>query len=301
MLTGVIAFLVITGKLGGAEAATARLLASPAAERAARGGQIQHGQFLTYCFIPLSVGMFPHLFQHWLTAKRASSFKLTVVAHPICIAITWLPCILLGIWAAAELPAATDPNAVLGTMVAKHSTELLSGLIGAGVLAAIMSSLDSQFLCLGSLFTNDIVAPYGHRLGLGEIGDRARVWLGRCFVAAMVLVAFLIGLGDPGGVFPIGVWCFTGFASLSPVVFAAVYWKRSNKWGAIAATGTVAGLWLGFLGDALTGEFLIAGMMPVTILIAASTAVLVIVTLLTPPPPPDLQEKFFPGSTRRPA
>ena len=46
-----------------------------------------HAQFLTYCFVPLSVGMFPHLFQHWLTAKSAKSFKLTVVAHPVFIMI----------------------------------------------------------------------------------------------------------------------------------------------------------------------------------------------------------------------
>ena len=53
--------------------------------------------------IPLSVGMFPHLFQHWLTAKSASSFKLPVVAHPIFIMIVWVPCVLIGIWATTGL------------------------------------------------------------------------------------------------------------------------------------------------------------------------------------------------------
>ena len=270
--------------------------ASDAAERATRGGdQIHKLQFLTYCFIPLSVAMFPHLFQHWLTAKRASNFKLTVVAHPLCIAITWVPCILLGIWAAAELPAGRDPNSVLGVMVAKHSTEVLSGLIGAGILAAIMSSMDSQFLCLGSLFTNDIVVRYGRHFGLGEVNDRTKVIFGRVFVFLAVAVTLLIGLSNPGGVFPMGVWCFTGFASLFPVVFAAIYWKRANKWGAMASVVTVAALWLWFLDDALTGEFLIADMMPVTFLLAASSVAMVAGSLLTPPPPPDLQEKFFPS------
>ena len=46
--------------------------------------------FVTYLFIPLSVGMFPHLFQHWLTARNAKAFKLTVIAHPICIMICLL-------------------------------------------------------------------------------------------------------------------------------------------------------------------------------------------------------------------
>ena len=303
MVMGIVAFLVITGKLGGPVAATEKLLASDAAERATRGGdQIHKLQFLTYCFIPLSVAMFPHLFQHWLTAKRASSFKLTVVAHPLCIAVTWVPCILLGIWAADELPGAGDPNAikpnaVLGVMVAKHSTDVLSGLIGAGILAAIMSSMDSQFLCLGSLFTNDIVVRYGRHVGLGEVTDRTKVMFGRGFVLIAVVVTLLIGLSRPGGVFPMGVWCFTGFASLFPVVFAAIYWKRANKWGAIASVVTVAVLWLWFLDDALTGEFLIADMMPVTFLLAASSVAMAAGSLQTPPPPQDLQDKFFPSKT----
>jgi SSS family solute:Na+ symporter len=91
-----------------------------------------------------------------------------------------------------------------------------------------------------------------------------------------------------------GVWCFTGFASLFPIVFAAIYWRRANKQGAIAAVITVAALWLYFLKDALKGEFLIGGMMPVTIVIGASTLALVVVTLVTPPPPRDLVDKFFP-------
>ena len=37
------------------------------------------------------------------TAKKATNFKLTVIAHPICIAITWVPCILLGIWAFLQI------------------------------------------------------------------------------------------------------------------------------------------------------------------------------------------------------
>jgi len=46
---------------------------------------ISHLKFLSYLFIPLSVGMFPHLFQHWLTAKSAKSFKLSIIAQHILI------------------------------------------------------------------------------------------------------------------------------------------------------------------------------------------------------------------------
>ena len=296
MVMGLIAFYVITDALGGPVAASQKLLADEGKNSVmAREGLIGKWQFLTYCFIPLSVGMFPHLFQHWLTAKKASNFKLTVVAHPICILITWVPCVLLGMWAFGILPDGTNPNAVLGMMVARYSGEVLAGLIGAGVLAAIMSSMDSQFLCLSSLFTNDIVS---HHLGKGEMSDEKKILLGRGFVILIVLICYLIGLSNTQSVFDLGIWCFTGFAGLFPILFAALYWKRSNKQGAIAGVLTLAVLeTTGYLLSLAEheGEFLILGMMPVAFIVTITTAVMVIVTLLTPPPDEELVEKFFPA------
>ncbi|MEC8935508.1 MAG: sodium:solute symporter family protein [Planctomycetota bacterium] len=296
MVMGLIAFYVITDALGGPVAASEKLLANEAKNSVmAREGLIGTWQFLTYCFIPLSVGMFPHLFQHWLTAKKASNFKLTVVAHPICILITWVPCVLLGMWAFGILPDGTNPNAVLGMMVARYSGEVLAGLIGAGVLAAIMSSMDSQFLCLSSLFTNDIVS---HHFGKDGLSDEKKILLGRGFVVAIVLVCYLIGLSNTQSVFDLGVWCFTGFAGLFPILFAALYWKRSNKQGAIAGVLTLAVLeTAGYLLSLSVheGEFLILGMMPVAFIVTITTAVMVIVTLMTPPPNDEIVEKFFPA------
>ncbi|MEC9030992.1 MAG: sodium:solute symporter family protein, partial [Planctomycetota bacterium] len=99
-------------------------------------------------------------------------------------------------------------------------------------------------------------------------------------------------------VFDLGVWCFTGFAGLFPILFAALYWKRSNKQGAIAGVLTLAVLettgYLLSLGEH-EGEFLILGMMPVAFIVTITTAVMVIVTLLTPAPDEAIVEKFFPA------
>ena len=51
---------------------------------------------MTYMFVPLSVGMFPHLFQHWMTAKDVKTFRSVVILHPLFIMIVWAPCMLLG-------------------------------------------------------------------------------------------------------------------------------------------------------------------------------------------------------------
>ena len=67
---------------------------------------------------------------------------------------------LIGIWAVGagiEAPGG-NANAVLGRIVRDVlDNPLLTGLLTAGILAAIMSSLDSQFVCLGTMFTQDIV------------------------------------------------------------------------------------------------------------------------------------------------
>ncbi|MDP6680081.1 MAG: sodium:solute symporter family protein, partial [Verrucomicrobiota bacterium] len=153
-------------------------------------------QFMSYAFIPLSVGMFPHIFQHWLTARHAKSFRLALIAHPLCIMIVWVPCILIGVWATSALfpeghakagelivPLKHPPNAELAIMVKALTSPVLAGLLAAGILAAIMSSLDSQFLCLGTMFTNDIVF---HAYGEDRFNEKQKILLARGFVVAIV-------------------------------------------------------------------------------------------------------------------
>ncbi len=297
MGTGIVAFWLIAKALGGlAEASRQALEHAP--QLLVREGQIGHLQFFTYCFVPLSVGMFPHLFQHWLTAKSAKSFRLTCVAHPLCIMIVWIPCILIGIWAAGNGIKA-PPNAVLGKMVAElvHSP-YLTGLLIAGVLAAIMSSLDSQFMCLGTMFTRDVVQ---HHFGENRFSDTQTIWLARGFIVFIVAVTYVLSLFPPPHVFDLGVWCFSGFSGLFPLVFAAVYWRRATRAGAIAAVIATVVTWLVlFIRDMSSrsgsdgDELLVFGMMPVALIVAVSTVTLVVVSLLTPPPSRATVNKFFP-------
>ncbi|MCG3178554.1 MAG: hypothetical protein BIFFINMI_00882 [Phycisphaerae bacterium] len=300
---GVVTFLIITGKLGGAQAATAAVMqAHP--EKLTRAG-LSKLHFTTYLLIPLSVAMFPHLFQHWLTARSARTFRLSVVAHPLLILLVWAPCVLIGVWATAAMihgkpvvPPGANENAVLGLMVNRltggtYGGQLLGGLLTAGILAAIMSSLDSQFLCIGSIFTHDVV---GHYLGHERLSERARVVIGRGFVILVVLVTYLLALTRPGGIFTLGVWTFSGFAGLFPVVLAACYWKRASAAGVIASVLVTAGTWLWLFARAgwgAEGQAMFLGMMPVATIVAASSAVLVGVSLLTPAPSDLTLSRFF--------
>jgi SSS family solute:Na+ symporter len=301
MVTGVIAFVLIAKALGG-PAAASEAVAQRAPEALAREGKISKIQFFSYAFIPLSVGMFPHLFQHWLTARSAKSFRLTVIAHPIFIMLVWVPCVLIGAWAlGVPKMDGTSANAVLGKMVAVLVDQpVITGILFAGILAAIMSSLDSQFMCLSTMFTNDVVV---HAKGEDHFTDKQLLWLGRSFVIGIVAVTYAISLLKlPINVFDLGVWCFSGFGALFPIVFAAVFWKRATRAGAIAAIIATAALWLGLISydlfvfktDHPKEEFLLFGMMPAAALFTTCLATLVLVSLATKAPDAKTIAKFFP-------
>lgn len=302
MVMGVVAFVLISDRLGGLEQATARVMEHKP-ELLAREGEIGHLQFLTYFLVPLSVGMFPHLFQHWLTAKSAKTFRLSVVFHPIFIGIVWVPCILIGVWAHGAIGdelMRTPPraNAVLGVMVgALVKDPVITGLLTAGILAAIMSSLDSQFVCLGTMFTHDIVT---HTYGEDRFTDEQKVLLGRGFIVVIVAITYALTFFPPPSIFDLAVWCFSGFASLFPLVFASLYWRRVTRAGAIASVIAMAVTWFSLFWVGLVkrpadaeGDFLVAGMMPVTVIFAVTAVVLVVVSLLTRPPSDEVVARYL--------
>ncbi|RMG40438.1 MAG: sodium:solute symporter family protein [Planctomycetota bacterium] len=310
MILGIVTFVVVVRRIGHRDtlwenirAATA-LVARRHPEKLTREGMPQ-AVFAGYMLIPLSAGMFPHLFQHWLTARDARTFRLPVVVHPLFIMIVWAPCVMLGVWATSAtvdgtpggellIPPDTHPNQVLALLVAKLSGELLSGLLTAGILAAIMSSLDSQFLCLGTMFTNDIVL---HHWGRERFTERQIVWLARAFIVAIVALTYALSCFEPRRVFTLGIWCFSGFAGLVPLVLACLYWPRLTKPGAYASVLALAASWLALFRAsdwAADPQYTFAGTLPVVTMCIVSTAALVLVSLLTRPPSGRTLQKFFP-------
>lgn len=293
---GFIAFWVIVGKLGGLDAAMSRLAATHP-DLLVRGDHIKPLQLLTYTCIPLSVGMFPHMFIHWLTAKSAASFRPTIALYPVCIAVVWVPSVLLGVLARLDFPdlPAAAASSILVKMIDLHAPGLLAGLLAAGVFAAIMSSFDSQVHSVGTMFTQDIVRHYGFH---DRMSESRQILVGRLFMVGILIVTYLLSRVTDRSIFKLGVWCFTGFAALLPVVVAAVFWKRSTKWGAAASTVSVIALWIFFiLRGWKTPGYTIAdsGVMPVAVMVLVSAAAMIAGSLLTRPPEQATLDKFFPA------
>ena len=260
---GAIAVTVIAAGMGGFRQAVEGMLASPATAPLLTRERVSPLYFLSYTFIPLSSIAFPHIGIFCLTARRLSHFRKTVILYPICMLAIWLPSVFLGVIAnratqvpairakiearatlAADGPALTPERRdelratafgddVILALVQGYAPLWLTALLGAAVMAAVMAS-DSQILALSTMFTEDVVAFY---LGAKRARDALLVQTGRLFVVAVSVVAYLIALVAPQSIFDIATqYAFAGYAALSPLLVAALFWKDSTRWGALAAT-----------------------------------------------------------------
>ena len=296
MTLGTVTLFYLLHRLGGLESALARV-ADARPDLMVRGDRIPPAKLLSYTLIPLCSGMFPHLFMHWLSARRMEAFRLPIMAYPICMIIVWVPSVLLGVLGHVDFPELEGPAAsgVLIQMIHLHAPELLAGLLGAGVFAAVMSSLDSQVLAVGTMFTQDVVRHYGFH---DRMSDRQQIAAGRLFVLGILAVTYLLSLVANTSIFGLAIWSFTGFASLFPIVVAALFWRRATKHGAIAAVLTVVALWIYFFTDGWqVPGYTVGGtgVMPVAVIFAASCLVMVGVSLLTRPPSDRVVARFFPA------
>jgi SSS family solute:Na+ symporter len=304
---GAAAFLLINEAVGGFPAAMQSLLASPETAPLLTRERISPLYYLSYTLIPLSTIAFPHISIFCFTARRLVQFKYTVVLYPICIMAIWLPCVFLGVAAnamtttpaiAAKLEArqalASAPASmseadravlrqqavgddVIPTMLEAFVPLWLAGLLGAGIMAAVMSSADSQILALSTMFTEDVFTYYG---GTARFGERVQVQMGRGFVVILTVIAYAIALQVPQGIFDLAVqYAFSGYAATSPLLVAAVFWKRSTKWGALAVA-----LWVIFavaLNVQAPGSLAWFGLLPVGPMTVISCVLMIGVSLLT--------------------
>ena len=284
VLVGLVAYLVIMDHYGGIGKAMTTLRESHPEFVVFGSGSYDALKMLSYLMLPMSVAAFPHIYGHWLSARTARSFQTPIAFYPICIAAVWVPSVTLGMVGRIDFTAPLS-GPILIELILAHTGGVLAGCLAAGVFAAIMSSLDSQTLALGAMFTEDIVRFYGFD---DQLSEKQQVLFGRVFVAAFLVLAFVASLFTTRSIFELGTWSLTGFAGLVPVFVGALYWKRSTKQGAAAAILGVIGLWMFFFADSLSadGAYSVGGtgLIPAGIIVPVSALLLVLVSLATKPP-----------------
>jgi SSS family solute:Na+ symporter len=138
------------------------------------------------------------------------------------------------------------------------------------------------------MFTEDVFTFYG---GTARFGETVQIQTGRLFVVLLTILAYAIALRAPQGIFDLAVqYAFSGYSALSPLLVAALFWKRSTKWGALAVT-----LWVAFAviyTSQVPGALAWYGLLPVVPMTLISCGIMVAVSLVTPPPSAATVERY---------
>lgn len=165
---------------------------------------------------------------------------------------------------------------------------IVAGLIFSGILAAIMSTADSQLLAASSSVSENLVKRFAWK----NIGNKWQMWLARLTVVAISVVAVFLAWDSDASIFRIVSFAWAGFgAAFGPVVLCALFWRRTNRWGALAGMvggGLTVFLWK-YLVRPLGGAFDIYELLPAFIV---SLIAIVAVSLLTEAPQKEVTDIF---------
>ncbi|MCC5882362.1 MAG: sodium/proline symporter PutP [Halomonas sp.] len=157
------------------------------------------------------------------------------------IAVTWTAIALISSVAVGLLGVGfvqrdlADGETVFMVMVNLIFHPVIAGILLAAILAAIMSTADSQLLVSSSALTDDFYKAIFRK----EASQTELVWVGRFAVIAIAIVAYLLALNPDATVLDLVAYAWAGFgAAFGPALIMSLYWRRMNKWGALAGIVT---------------------------------------------------------------
>lgn len=284
----VLAFGIVLAHLGGPVAAFDAMQAkAPALLERGERPIFAPGAWASWGLtISLAVIAFPHMLVRIMAARDVGSLKNSCRLYPPALVLVWLPAVLLGVWGAVEIPGLVgkESDAIFLRMVGAHLSPLLQGVALASILAAVMSTIDAQFLTLSSMLGRDVV-----RRLRPTLDERSEVRLGRIFLVVLAAVTFAIVMARPASIFAIAKVSFSGYVMLVPTLWLGVTWRRFTAAGAIASVclGSAA------LFAAMAWDHPPWGLLPVTWGLLAALAAAVVVSLRTAPAPRDVVARAF--------
>lgn len=185
----------------------------------------------------------------------------------------------------------------LANLMSQHGVflTLMAGIILAGILAATMSTADSQLLTAASSVSQDLMQDFLHI----KMSTKTAMLTARGTVIIIALLGVVLAWDPNSSVFRVVSFAWAGFgAAFGPVVLFALFWKRSNRWGALA--GMIAGsvtvfVWK-FLIAPMGGAWGIYELLPAFVVACIA---IVIVSLATPAPEPEIIKVFDQVSSAR--
>lgn len=281
-------FFIVFSNLGGISNVF-NSLQQEAPELLQREGNFDSRTWISYVLITFpAVATYPWVFIRALTSSTDKVMKSTLTLYPLVYIMGWFPPILIALAGVIVFPGLTGAavDDIIPLMMDRFFPPWAAGIALAGILAAMMSTLDAQLLTLSTMLTRDLLVKKT------KISDKQQVWYGRLFVFILATIGFILSLSRPGTVYDVFNVAATGFIGLAPVLFGMLYWKRMNRHGAIASMLSSVLFSYLFFAQILPPAAAF-GFLPMVPVLIISALVMVVVSLVTPPESAELTDKFF--------
>lgn len=259
--------------------------------------------FLTICStMAWGLGYFgmPHILLRFMAIEDTQKLTLSRRIATVWVVISMVVAIFIGVVGYSMTKVGAVPvleGSASETIIVRvadllsHSgiaTAFLAGIILAGILAATMSTADSQLLAASSSASHNLLQGF---FGI-KMSEKKAMNIARCSVVIISIIAAFIARDPASSVFAIVSFAWAGFgAAFGPVVLSALFWRRSNKQGALAgmiAGGAMVFIWK-YMVRPLGGAWNIYELLPAFVV---SFAAIIIVSLLTKAPEREITDEF---------
>ena len=267
---------------------------------AASGTADSYGVLTIFSTLAWGLGYFgmPHILLRFMAIEDENKLKLSRRIGSIWVVIAMAVAVSIGIIGNAmskvgAIETLQDPETIIisiANLLSKHGAiaALIAGVIMAGILAATMSTADSQLLAASSSASQNIVKEVLFK----KMSEKHAMIIARITVIVIAVIGMFIARDPENSVFQIVSFAWAGFgAAFGPVVLFALFWKRTNMYGALAGMvsgGIMVFVWK-FLIRPLGGAWNIYELLPSFIVAAV---MIVIVRLLTKAPDKEVIEEF---------
>ena len=243
----------------------------------------------------------PHILLRFMAIRQEKELTLSRRIATIWVVISMAIAIAIGVIGysvsvAGKVPFLTtssDSETIIiqmADLMSRHGVLLIiaAGIIISGILAATMSTADSQLLAAASSVSQDLMQDFFHV----KLTEKTTMVVARITVLVIAIISIFLAWDPNSSVFRVVSFAWAGFgAAFGPVMLFALFWKRSNKWGALAGMvsgGVMVFVWK-YLVAPIGGAWSIYELLPAFLVACVA---IVVVSLLTPAPEKAVVDEF---------
>ncbi len=258
------------------------------------GAAAPYGALKVASMLAWGLGYFgmPQVLLRFMAIRKEDELKRSRRIAMVWVVISLAVAVFIGIVGRELFPdvhrTANAAENIFITLATSFFPPMLAGFVMAGILAATISSSDSYLLIAASAFAKNIFQGVLKK----NADDKQVMTVSRITLLLVSVIAMFIALDENSVIFKIVSFAWAGFgATFGPLMLFSIFWKRTNRPGAIA--GMVGGAAMVFFWklvvSRLGGAFAIYELLPAFIF---SSICIVVVSLVTAPPEKEILDDF---------